>query len=233
MSTLDINQLVRDELEQAKKDIPVKKPGDPDTSEFMPYALIFCPRGVLQYNFGFGKGEKETARTIIAGFAKLLDAYLVVAVMDMVKGNIDWSVEPFKSMWEQAGADPRKFHEIVTRWRIKKYGPRLSSMPPEYRTDSLVVIGKGPDVKPFALSVDYTYQGNGVVFSELHDMSDGTMEFTLVPDWWKIERSDHLTASEAKILDQIARELMDAIPPEKGHWRERYTEPHHPVRAQA
>lgn len=214
---MDINQLLRDEIEAAKKLLPVERPTVAGSSYFNPYVLIFCPRGILQYYFGHETGEdKARKKVIMTGMAKLLDAYLAVVVMDTSLAKVEPDRYPWNKMYQEAKGDPERMLAIHNQWLQKHYGGSIHNLPEHLRTDCLLAGGKGPEIPPFAMAQPYHYTDTGIVYDKLKPC-DETAYLNTIGDWWKMQINQDVPHEVTEMLRTL---VIEAIPQTLGHWRE-------------
>lgn len=197
----------------------------PDSSPFKSYAVMFTPRGVLQYAIQYSNpAERRRKQVLLTGMAAFLKAHLVMLVMDATRHIPKLSEEPFKTMWQEVGGDHDKYVDLLNDWRTKNYGGRIANMPRDMREDVIIVVGKGPETPVFGYYQTYQFDviSKKLIFGEF-TASPPDGQLNLIGDWWKMQPSGLacLLPETERLATEIMETVLNTIPKSLGHWRER------------
>jgi len=189
METVQVNieSLVRSALEQAKSSVrklyEQAYPTDRGESALDPIAIIVLKSGEILPSIRFGwqtTPQKRKASFAVGMLGVLMDAAAIVTVIEACLFKADETKEPFKSLWNQAEGNPRKFQEIVERWRVQRYGPHIWNMPPDWLIDCVLAYGQS-EQQSFGIASSYQRSSRPLQFQ---DSAPGIMESFLIPKWW-------------------------------------------------
>lgn len=158
-----------------------------DFSRFEPRVAIFGPLGEEASNVGIGfkNGAEKYAR--MQALSNTCKALLVQAVVVRMVGTAANIEKVAKSMGVNVPDSREKSHyfrDRMRKWMEKEYHTeRYAGLPPEFRTDSLMVTGIGPKLEDCGIAVPYHWENEKLVFGDITRESS-TVRLHMVPRWW-------------------------------------------------
>jgi hypothetical protein len=184
-----LKERCRHYTEVARQELEACGPEDnPDSSDFCPTATIFMADGweIPTLRVGFKDGQKRAKMYALSQMCKTLLVQAVI--LRIVATNAD-VLKLAKAMGLEP-PDPRNrqkveyFEERMWKWIEKNYGrERLSALPPELRTDCIMVGGMGPKLQDAGAVTEYRWENGKLVCEKT--MEDGEMRVSMIPRWWQ------------------------------------------------
>jgi hypothetical protein len=80
---------------------------------------------------------------------------------------------------------PEKFMDEYSRILNEKYEGHLANVPADLRSDAIVTMLKGPQIKQISLFTLYHNENDGVVMEETQSAGEA-MHMSVMPDWWPV-----------------------------------------------
>jgi hypothetical protein len=113
----------------------------------------------------------------------LTAAVALISDTRSVKGDDKFSAFLGIPTLEEMGIEA--WHEEYTRIMHQRFKGEVKNLPREYWTDSVLVVMKGPGIKPVARMQNYGPGPNdSILWGEQSTERDRCHHFNLLPDWW-------------------------------------------------
>lgn len=184
-----LRERCRHYLDVAKQELQECGP-DPSTdfSRFEPRVAIFGPLGEEARNVGIGfknGAEKYARMQALSNTCRALLVQAVVLRMVGVAVNAEKVAQRLGLNIPDNAEKARYFNDRMRKWMEKEYHTqRYAGLPPEFRTDSLMVTGIGPKLEDWGIAVKYHWDNGKLVFGDTtHESS--TVRLDMVPRWWQ------------------------------------------------
>jgi hypothetical protein len=184
-----LKERCRHYTEVAKRELQECGPSsDNDSSGFTPTATVFGANGLEAPNVrvGFEDGQKRRMMRALSETCKTMLAQAVILRIVATTAN---TLTLAKAM-ELNMPDPydrqkmKYFEERMWKWIEKNYGrQRLSALPPEYRTDVIMVGGMGPKLRDTGTMTEYRWENDKLICGET--LEDGEVRMEMIPRWWQ------------------------------------------------